>query len=92
MPILPAEQAQFEYRSHVIVIGGGACGLTAALTASEAGADVMVLERDAQPSGSTALSTGLIPAAGTRLQMAAGIEDSAELLAQDILRKAKQQT
>jgi fumarate reductase flavoprotein subunit len=92
MPILPAEQARFEYKSQVVVIGGGACGLTAALTAAEAGADVMVLERDAQPSGSTALSTGLIPAAGTRLQKAAGIEDSAELLARDILHKAKQQT
>lgn len=92
MPILPAEQAQFEYKSNVVVIGGGACGLTAALTASEAGAEVMVLERDAQPSGSTALSTGLIPAAATRLQKAAGIEDSAELLARDILKKARQET
>lgn len=92
MPVLPAEQARFEYKSHVVVIGSGACGLTAALTASEAGAEVMVLERDARPRGSTALSTGLIPAAGTQLQKAAGIEDSPELLARDILKKAQQQT
>ena len=92
MPILPAEQGKFEYSVPVVVVGAGACGLTAALAASEAGAEVMVLERDARPTGSTSLSTGLIPAAGTRLQQALGIEDSAELLAEDILRKAKHQT
>jgi fumarate reductase flavoprotein subunit len=75
-----------------VVIGAGACGLTAALAARERGAEVLVLERDARPSGSTALSTGLIPAAGTKFQRALGIEDSAELLAEDIWRKAKGQT
>jgi fumarate reductase flavoprotein subunit len=76
----------------VVVIGAGACGLTAALAAKEAGAEVLVLERDAKPLGSTALSTGLIPAAGTRFQKALGIDDSPELLAEDIWRKAKGQT
>ena len=82
----------FEYSVPVVVIGAGACGLTAALAAREAGAEVLVLERDAKPSGSTALSTGLIPAAGTRFQRALGIEDSPGLLAEDIWRKAKGQT
>jgi len=82
----------FEYSVPVVVIGAGACGLTAALAAKEAGAEVLVLERDAKPSGSTALSTGLIPAAGTRFQRALGIEDSPERLAEDIWRKAKGQT
>lgn len=66
--------------------------MTAALAAKERGAEVLVLERDARPSGSTALSTGLIPAAGTRFQKALGIDDSPELLAEDIWRKAKGQT
>ena len=83
---------KFEYSVPVVVIGAGACGLTAALAAKEAGAEVLVLERDARPSGSTALSTGLIPAAGTRFQRALGIEDRPELLAEDIWRKAKGQT
>ena len=82
----------FEYSVPVVVIGAGGCGLTAALAAKEAGAEVLVLERDAKPSGSTALSTGLIPAAGTRFQRALGIDDSPELLAEDIWRKAKGQT
>jgi fumarate reductase flavoprotein subunit len=82
----------FEVSVPVVVIGAGACGLTAALAAKERGAEVLVLERDARPSGSTALSTGLIPAAGTKFQKALGIEDSAELLAEDIWRKAKGRT
>jgi fumarate reductase flavoprotein subunit len=71
----------------VVIIGAGACGLTAALAARDAGAEVLVLERDASPSGSTSLSSGFIPAAGTRYQRAAGIDDSPELFAADILRK-----
>jgi len=65
----------------VIIVGAGACGLTAALAARDAGAEVLLLERDASPSGSTALSSGFIPAADTRYQRAAGIEDSPELFA-----------
>ena len=89
MAVLAAAEARFEYSVPVVVIGAGACGLTAALAAREAGAEVLLLERDAKPAGSTALSTGLIPAAGTRFQSALGIEDSPELLAADIWRKAK---
>lgn len=71
----------------VVVIGAGACGLTAALAAKDAGREVLVLERDASPSGSTALSSGFVPAAGTRYQRAAGIDDSPELFAADVARK-----
>jgi fumarate reductase flavoprotein subunit len=70
-----------------VIIGAGACGLTAALAARDAGAEVLVLERDASPSGSTALSSGFVPAAGTRFQAAAGVEDSPERMFQDVQRK-----
>ena len=69
------------------VIGAGACGLTAAIAARDAGAEVLVLERDASPSGSTALSSGFVPAAVTRFQAAAGVEDSPEQMFQDVQRK-----
>ena len=91
MPILALTEARFDYTVPVVIIGAGACGLTAALAATEAGAPVLVLERDDKPTGSTALSTGLIPAAGTKLQRAHGIDDSPELLARDITTKAKGQ-
>ncbi|MEM6463577.1 MAG: FAD-dependent oxidoreductase [Pseudomonadota bacterium] len=73
----------------VLIIGAGACGCCAALAAKESGASVLIVERDATPSGSTSLSSGMIPAAGTALQEAAGIADTAELLAGDLIAKAK---
>lgn len=87
--VLPAEGEIFEAGADVVVIGAGAAGLVAALSAAEQGASVVVLERDALPRGSTALSAGLIPAAGTRFQRALGIEDSPERFAADINAKAK---
>lgn len=71
----------------LVVVGAGACGLVAALAAREAGVEVLVLERDATPSGSTALSSGFIPAAHTRYQRAAGVEDSPARMAADVQRK-----
>jgi len=71
----------------VVVVGAGACGLVAALATRDAGAEVLVLERDSSPSGSTALSSGFVPACGTRWQRAAGVEDSPERMAADIQRK-----
>ncbi len=70
------------------IVGAGACGLTAAVFLRERGLDCVLLERDALPQGSTALSSGFIPAAGTRAQRAAGVDDSAERFAADIQAKA----
>ncbi len=72
----------------VVVVGGGAAGLMAALAAREAGQDVLVLERDPVPRGSTALSAGLVPAAGTRWQAAAAVEDSPAQFADDVMAKS----
>ncbi len=82
----------FEVSVPVLVAGAGACGLTAALAASDAGAEVLVLERDAFPVGSTGMSYGAICAAGTSLQRDAGIEDSADWLLDDILAITQGQT
>ena len=73
----------------VAIVGAGACGLTAATALREAGIECLVLERDASPSGSTALSSGFIPAAGTRWQAEAGVADSPEAFAADIQAKAR---
>ena len=92
MPVLPSHEARIDIEVPVVVIGAGACGLTAALAAREGGAEPLVLERDEAPTGSTSLSTGMIPAAGTKLQARLGIDDTPEIFAGDILAKAKQQT
>lgn len=82
----------FEYVIPVLVIGGGACGCIAALSASDAGAQVLLVEQDERPMGSTGMSQGLICAAGTRAQAALGIEDSADLYFADIMAKTRGQT
>jgi fumarate reductase flavoprotein subunit len=86
------EPPPFELEAPVIVVGAGACGLTAALACRDAGAEALVIERDDSPMGSTAMSTGLIPAAGTPEQAARGIPDSADVFTADILRKTKGKT
>lgn len=83
------EAVPFDFDVETLIIGAGAAGLVAALAAREAGQDVLVIEADAVPSGSTALSAGLIPAAGTRFQRAVGIADDAAVFATDIQKKAK---
>lgn len=92
MPVLSAEGIAFEYEIPVVIVGAGACGLVAALAAHDEGQEVIVLERDENPQGSTSLSAGLIPAPGTRLQKEAGIEDSPELFAADLVAKTHDHT
>lgn len=92
MAVLPAEGMEFDFDIPVVVVGAGACGLTAALAAHDAGADVLILERDENPQGSTSLSAGLIPAPGTKLQQAAGIDDSPEIFAADLVAKTHDHT
>lgn len=59
----------------VVVVGGGAAGLSAALSASERGARVLLVEKAPKTGGSTALSGGAFLAAGTSVQRAAGVDD-----------------
>ncbi|MEM6711010.1 MAG: FAD-dependent oxidoreductase [Pseudomonadota bacterium] len=81
----------FDLDVETLIVGAGCAGLVAALSAYEAGQDVLVLERDAVPSGSTALSAGLIPAAGTAQQKEADLVDTPEVFAADIMRKASRE-
>jgi flavocytochrome c len=92
MSVLPAPEGGFGLTFPVVIIGAGAAGLVAALAAKDKGTDVLVLERDSIPRGSTALSSGFIPACNTEVQKQAGIEDSPELMAQDIQNKSKGRT
>jgi fumarate reductase flavoprotein subunit len=87
MSLVRLADAHIAAEVEVAIVGGGACGQIAALAAREAGAEALVLERDAVPTGSTSLSSGFIPACGTRLQRDAGVEDSVDLLVRDIQAK-----
>ncbi len=80
---------KFDFEIPLVIIGAGACGLCAAISAKDNGIRSIVLERDKEPSGSTSLSTCLIPAAGSKLQKTNGINDSPKIFAKDIINKAK---
>ena len=82
---------QFDITVPVVVIGAGAAGLIAGLAAHEKGVEVLIVEREASPSGSTALSSGLIPACGTRWQAAINVVDDVETFSKDIQYKNKKQ-
>lgn len=73
----------------VIVAGAGAAGCAAALTAAQAGREVLIIDKNPHHavSSNTAMSTAMIPAGGSRWQTAAGIDDSPARFYADIMRK-----
>ena len=58
----------WDAEADVIVLGAGGTGLSAACAAAEAGASVQVYDVDIKAGGTTALSGGVIQAAGTQWQ------------------------
>lgn len=70
-----------ELTADVVVVGAGAAGMSAAIEASNAGASVIVLEKQGIVGGCTTLSGGKLVAAGSSYQIAQGFEgDTPEAL------------
>jgi len=76
-------------RCEVLVLGAGMAGHCAALAAAEAGADVLLLEKAAQPGGSSAMAGGIFLFTGTDQQKAAGGSDSLQALRRDLLEAGR---
>lgn len=73
------EVQSWQATTDVIVVGSGAGGISAAIEARRAGAEVQVLELFQLPGGSSSLSGGVCYlGGGTPLQKALGFEDTAE--------------
>jgi fumarate reductase flavoprotein subunit len=74
-----------------LVVAGAGGGLVAALRAAERGLRVLVVEASENYSrgNNTAMSTAMIPGAGSRWQREAGVEDSPELFVRDVIAKTK---
>ena len=68
------------YDVEIVVVGAGAAGLSAALTAQEKNANVLVLEKGGITGGSTVRSGGKILAAGTPWQEKQGYTDTPEMM------------
>ena len=62
----------------VVVVGGGASGLAAAIEARALGRDVVLVEKNPQLGGSTAWSIGSVSASATPHQLRKGIKDRPE--------------
>ena len=69
----------------VLVVGSGAAGMCAAIEAAEAGATVAVFEKLGVPGGNSIISGAGYAAPGTWAQRQQGVEDSPEVMAQDML-------
>jgi len=80
-----SEKRESEYTADIIVIGAGGAGMTAAITAAENGASVIVLEKLPITGGNTLLSGGEYAAPGNWIQVEKGIEDNADKFYEDIL-------
>jgi urocanate reductase len=70
----------------VVVIGAGGAGLTAAIEAKAAGANVIVLEKMPAAGGNTLISGAEYAASNNWLQKEMGIEDSVEQHIEDTLK------
>ena len=76
----PAEKAEETLDCDVVVIGAGGAGMTAAITATDAGKNVILLESTAFPGGNSVRSTGGMNAGPTEwrnqneFKEAAGVE------------------
>ncbi len=81
------DTGHWSFDTEIVIVGSGGCGLTAAIAAAQQGSEVLVLEKQSRPWSNTARSGGMIPAAGTRFQKAAGITETPADLAEDIFRK-----
>ncbi len=84
----PAGKAKAD-RADVVVIGSGAAGMVAAITAHDAGARVVILEKQPITGGNSMLAAGGMNAAGTPQQARKGIQDSVETMREDTFKGGK---
>ena len=80
---IPAESVTaWDHEADVVIAGYGIAGAAAAVEASRAGADVLVLERTGSWGGAAAMAGGFVYlGGGTALQKACGFDDSVENMA-----------
>ena len=75
-PLAASAVTTWDDEADVVVTGLGIAGVCAAIEAAEAGAEVLGLERQGAPGGTSALSGGIIYlGGGTPIQEACGFED-----------------
>lgn len=77
---------QEELRASLVVVGGGTSGMSAAITAAQAGVDTLLIEKNPFLGGAGALSGGAVLVTGTKVQAEQGVsDDSPQLMIDDFL-------
>ncbi len=76
-------------KADVVIIGSGATGLTAAITAHDKGARVIVLEKMPITGGNSQLAAGGMNACETKFQKEKGIKDSCQIMYDDTMKGGK---
>lgn len=83
------EEKVEDVTTDIVIVGAGGAGLSAAIEATNAGAKVVVVEKNAFMGGNTNYATGGMNAAGTKYQEAKGIQDSPALYYADTMKGGK---
>lgn len=78
------DPTSWDEEADLVIIGCGRCGSSAAISAAENGASVIVLEAATTMGGSAVLCAGSFVAAGTKMQADAGITDDPDLYLSDV--------
>ena len=85
-PEAAAEKEEEALECDVVVVGGGAAGLTAGLTAVQAGKRVILVEKMGVVGGASAMAGGGTMATGSLWQKEDGYEDTPEQLVEDMMK------
>jgi flavocytochrome c len=72
--------------TEVVIIGGGAAGISAGIEALDAGASVIILEKETTPGGAAIISGGGCLIVGSPLQEKEGIKDTPDLAFDDWMK------
>jgi succinate dehydrogenase/fumarate reductase flavoprotein subunit len=79
----------WDRQADVVIVGSGIAGMCAVIEAADAGARVLVLEKDSQPAGCAKFSGGHMTAAGTDVEARANVEDKPDWLYQDMMEDSE---
>lgn len=74
----------------IVVIGAGGAGYVASITAHDAGAKVILLEKMPITGGNSMLAAGGINAAATQIQKAMGIQDDPAVMAKETMKGGRE--
>ena len=80
-----AEKPEETLETDIVIVGAGGAGMTAAIKATQAGKDVILLEKMPYAGGNTTKATGGMNAAETHYQKEQGIKDTVKQFIEDTI-------